>query len=226
MSDTAKMTRSEMLAALLWLPVHILLLPELLRLWRVGAAARELVRYALGAVWMLGMLRRFFRRECRDLRGKAGGCLSMAVGSFFALLAANFLMGRLVWLLGGGQNPNNQAVAALGRGEFLFTAAAAVLFAPVVEETVFRAAIFEALRGRDRRWAYAVSTGLFALYHVWPYLLRDLSGWVYLLEYLPAGLLLAHCYDRAENIAAPLMLHGLTNALSMAAIWAGGGLLL
>jgi membrane protease YdiL (CAAX protease family) len=99
-----------------------------------------------------------------------------------------------------------------------------VLLAPVVEETMFRGALFGSIRLRSRAVAYIVSALAFAAYHLWPFLFTDMwrVNALYALQYIPASVILAWCYERGNSIWAPITLHALINLLANAAVRLGG----
>ncbi len=91
--------------------------------------------------------------------------------------------------------------------------AISVLLAPVVEETLFRGVVFGSLRRKNAFLGYLVSSLLFSIYHLWSYLLADFHPsllW-YLLQYLPAGLVLGWTYDYSKTLFAPIFLHMMIN---------------
>lgn len=94
-----------------------------------------------------------------------------------------------------------------------------------MEEPLFRAGVFGSVRKRSRVWAYVLSVGLFALYHVWQYAVAFADP-LYLLmaiEYIPAGVALCWAYERTGSIWSPVFLHGLVNAMSLLALKAVRG---
>ena len=102
--------------------------------------------------------------------------------------------------------------------EYGKTAALAIFLAPLVEEPVFRGAVFGGLYRRGRRLAYGASMLLFSLYHVWGYALLDPIYWVYLLQYLPVSWLLCRCYERCNSIWGSIFFHMTVNAVSISAL--------
>lgn len=85
--------------------------------------------------------------------------------------------------------------------------------------------MFGSVRKRSRVWAYVLSVGLFALYHVWQYAVAFADP-LYLLmaiEYIPAGVALCWAYERTGSIWSPVFLHGLVNAMSLLALKAVRG---
>ena len=114
--------------------------------------------------------------------------------------------------------PNTEAVHELANQHFFFTAFLAVVLAPIVEELLFRGAIYGGLRNKSKVAAYLVSTLLFALLHVLSFLFFIPLGTLFLmmLLYIPSGFALAWSYEKSGNIWTPIFLHALMNVIALA----------
>ena len=230
-SFTSRMTRGETVAALLWLPLHVWLLPRLLvALPGTGGLSDltlNIVVYVTGALYVLLLLGRFLRRDFDPLCDHLRYCLFQVLICYGMMLAFNMLLNSLLLLIlpSESANPNNSAVMEMAGVEFGKTAALAVFLAPLVEEPVFRGAIFSGLWERSRPLAYLVSMLLFSLYHVWGYALQDPVCWLYMLQYLPVSWLLCRCYERCNSIWGSIFFHMTVNAVSLSALNALSGLL-
>ena len=218
---TSRMSKWELIAALLYLPLHVWLLPRLLTMIPATAELSDLnvnmLVYGIGTGYMLLVLGGFFRREFDPLCDYPMYCVFQIVLSYGMMLAFNMLLGLAMTLIlpADQANPNNAAVMELAGEEFGKTAAIAVFLAPLVEEPIFRGSIFGLIRRTNRNAAYAVSMLLFALYHVWGYALQDPFYWVYLLQYLPVSWLLCRCYERCNSIWGSIFLHMMINGISI-----------
>ena len=218
---TSRMSKWELIAALLYLPLHVWLLPRLLTMIPATAELSDLnvnmLVYGIGTGYMLLVLGGFFRREFDPLCDYPVYCVFQIVLSYGMMLAFNMLLGLAMTLIlpADQANPNNAAVMELAGEEFGKTAAIAVFLAPLVEEPIFRGSIFGLIRRTNRNAAYAVSMLLFALYHVWGYALQDPFYWVYLLQYLPVSWLLCRCYERCNSIWGSIFLHMMINGISI-----------
>lgn len=218
----SRLSPFELIAVLLWLPVHLLLLPLLFS--RVGTklsdAELNLLVYAVGAAYMLLAAHRFLRRDFDPLLDRPGWVLLEVGVCYGAMLLMNLAVGGLLSLFLGeqAQNPNNEAVVDLALRDYGKISAAVIFLAPIVEECIFRGAIFGALRRFHRIGAMAVSVLAFALYHVWGYAIADPVFWLYALQYVPAGYLLCRCYERCDSIWASIFFHMLVNAGSLRAL--------
>lgn len=226
---TSTMSLRERAAAIGYIPVHVYLLPLLLakslgdRL--PSALSLNVVCYSIAAAFLLLCLWRFYRREFDALCDFGPGVLLDVAKSYGMLLVCNLAVGVFLILLGQKSNPNNSEIFSLAGQDLGMTAAVAVFLAPLAEEAMFRGGVFGLLRPRSRAAAYLVSMLLFALYHVWSYALADPTAWIYLLQYLPAGFLLARVYEKTNSLWASIFLHMTVNGVSMLLISSMGELL-
>jgi membrane protease YdiL (CAAX protease family) len=86
----------------------------------------------------------------------------------------------------------------------------ACVFAPIMEETFFRALLFNAIRTRYGFWAGAVVSGLcFGLAHGEPAIIIPLAL---------GGIVLAFVYSYTRNIVASMITHGLFNSFTVIAV--------
>ncbi len=225
MSFTSRLTKGETIAALVWLPIHIILLPKLLGILfdagYIGEPAANLLLYATGGLYMLILLGRFLRREFDPLCDRPFFCLLQAGGSYIAMMFFNALFAVVLLLLSGEEivmNPNNQAVTGLAAESPGYIRATGIFLAPIVEELMFRAGIFGTIRHKKRVLAYIVSMLAFGIYHVWAYLPQNPLYILFIIQYLPVSWLLCRCYEKTNTIWTPIFMHMLVNAVSMAAI--------
>ena len=220
---TSALSRREALAVLCWLPVHLVLLPLLLSVLAARGQLTEPVAtflcYALSFLFLIAATFRFLRRDFDPLAERPLFVAANVFSCYLLMLAFNGLIVFLILrLLPESENPNNANVTALVARDLGPMKAALIFLAPVVEELLFRAGLFGLLRRRNRVLAYAVSTLLFALGHVLSYALSEPAYWLYLIEYLPAGFLLARCYERSNSIWGSIFFHMLVNGVAVSAL--------
>lgn len=115
------------------------------------------------------------------------------------------------------QNINDAGIAQYTREQFWLTAFGTVILVPTAEETLFRGLIFGGLRQKNRALAYAVSILFFAFIHVMGYFgAAPLSLLLLcLIQYIPAGLVLAFAYEYSGSILAPILIHTAVNAIAI-----------
>ena len=216
------MRNYEKVIGILYIPFHVLLLPVILALitgvagWNPDNATLNLILYAFGALFLLLSMNRFWRGTIRDLAGAPVRALQAVILGIVMYYAISIVIGIIMMLLAGELiNPNTAAVNDIMALNPDMTFVIMVLLAPIAEETMFRGALFGTIRQKSRILAYIVSILLFAVYHLWGFALFDggINVWVYALQYLPAGIALAWCYEWSGSLVVPVVLHALINLI-------------
>ena len=221
------MERAERIAGWVWLPVHMFALSTLVSLLAKGLASGgtpvsdaqvTLIYYAISFAYVLILLFRYLRRSFGDLCSHKLDSLQAIVIGYVLYYVLGYLVSALLGLADLRlTNPNNELVIQQTKLNPNVMTVVSVLLAPVAEETLFRGVAYGTLRGKSVFLAYLVSTVLFAVYHMWSFLL-DGYGWtilLYMLQYVPGGIALAWCYEKSKNIWAPILLHMLVNFISV-----------
>jgi hypothetical protein len=135
-----------------------------------------------------------------------------------ALYGLNELAYRLSNLIvANPTNLNDSAISAQIDSAPHMTALIVIFLAPFVEEVLFRGLVFGNLRHKSRPVAYVVSCLLFALLHVWQFVVgtHDLTYFLLTLQYLVPGLVLAWAYDHSGTLWTSIGIHAIANALSV-----------
>ena len=225
---TSRMNTRELIMALVWLPIHVFGLP-LLGGWLLAEGIltelqANLMIYVAGTVYILLAEFTFLRREYDPLCDHFFYCAIQVLSCYIGMLALNMLSSGILSLLGklAGSaeelnNLNNDAIMDYVLQERNVTSAMVIYLAPIVEEVLFRGAIFGGIRGKSRRAAYLLSVLLFSVYHVWGYASADPAYWLYLLQYIPAGLMLCRCYEKTNSVWTCIFFHMLTNGIALRA---------
>lgn len=225
---TNPMKKTEKILGFLYLAIHIVLLPWLLPILyehfhqRLHIALSDpgmnLVYYIISFVFVLVFLFRYLRGGFSDfIDSPLRSLQAIILAYFFNYIATLLLSVLLALIMKETVNPNSQEVIRQTKLDPNAVMVIAVLLAPIVEETLFRGALFGAVREKSRFLAYVASILLFALYHLWQFFLGGFQAQdlLYLLQYLPAGLALCWCYERSGTIWAPILLHAAINFISI-----------
>ena len=219
-SFTCRLTRGEAIASLVYLPVHVFLLPVLMSyvlLWlapNTKDVTFNFIYYAIGAGYMLLFELKFLRREFDPLCDRLTYCLLEVLAGYGLMIMMNFAVNALLSIL-PADNPNNAAMIDMARLDMGPVFAVSVFLAPFVEELTFRAGVFGLLRRHSRRLAYVVGVLLFSLYHIWHYAIFDVRELLYIIQYIPASFVLCRCYERTDTVWGPIFLHMFINAMSL-----------
>ena len=220
-------TRAEKIFGIIYIFVHSLLLPQILGLVsviapRYGLEISEndlnLIYYMVSFIIVLIFMFRFLRKSFSDIFDGFGRFLTTAaLGCVIYYAAAAAVNGALALVMPDLINPSVESEIELTKLDYDKTLVIAVLLAPLVEESIFRGALFGTIRPKSAFLAYAVTAVLFAVYHLWPYFIADFN-WLdllYLFQYIPVGLILAWCYERSGTIWTPMLVHALINLVAV-----------
>ena len=210
-----------------WMAFQLLLLPQLvssaagLLPISLNEAGVNLCYHMVCFLAVFSIFQKYLWDSCRwaKLHWKrfALVCLLALAGYY----AASWGLTRLiVHLEPSFSNRNDQTILHLRQQGLFLTALATVLFAPLSEECLFRGLLFGEARKRSRWGAYLLSALCFALLHMLGYFgtYTPLQLMLSLVQYLPAGLILAWSYEKSQTLAAPIAIHTIINAISMVQI--------
>ncbi len=220
------MLKSERIAGYIYLPIHavvlIFFMPAVC-VWLFGdgitTAEMNLCLYALSFLVVLITMFRFLRASFSDFFDNVIRSLQTVALGYVFYYVMMFAVSLVILLAESGiANPNTEAILQETRLNKNVMIVVAVLFAPIVEESLFRGAVFGSIRQKNRAAAYIVSTLLFAVYHLWQYFYVDGFSWtlaLYLLQYIPPSIALAWSYERSSSIWSPILIHAFINLLSI-----------
>ncbi|WP_249029944.1 CPBP family intramembrane glutamic endopeptidase [Tannockella kyphosi] len=138
-----------------------------------------------------------------------------------SLMYAMSLLGSLIIVLVLGTDAvetgssNQQLFEALQSVGPIFMFLQAVIFAPILEELLFRGIIFRSLSNRNIYLAHFISAFSFGLVHVYSYLVAgDLTQLIYMVMYILMGLALSIAYQKKGTIIVPIIIHLLNNGIA------------
>lgn len=224
--DMPVMTKREIRAGLIYLPVQLLVLPALLAyaaylLLPVPPSDGKInfLFFCINFLFIIVIFHRFLAQSLRAARW--GRVLFCAVWGFAAYLACNlFVSPLLLWLIPDFANVNDAAISVMAQQDYALIACGTVLLVPLTEELLYRGLLFGALYRRHRILAYAVSMAFFAAIHVLGYIGLYPAKLLLacFLQYLPAGLCLAWAYAHSGSIFAPVLLHTVINFIGISSM--------
>lgn len=200
-------------AGWLWLALQFTVLPRLVGLLGLDGGTSNLLFHAISTLAVAVIFRRTLEENLRRETGRRFWlvCVQALTGYY----AAGQLLSLLIWQLAPEfLNRNDQVLLGM-KGHWLLLTT--VVLAPVNEECLFRGLIFSRLRQRSRFWGYCLSSLLFGLIHVLGYLgqYTPVEFALALLQYLPAGLILAWSQERTQTLTTPILIHATINAISL-----------
>ncbi len=207
-----------------WMAFQYLLLPQLVSVTLGVVCSDALVNFVYHLLSFLGVfliLREHLPSAFRRAAAHPKRCVLVCVLSLMVYYAAAWAVTAAIRQLEPAfSNRNDGAILLLRRDGLVLTAISTIFLAPLSEECLFRGLIFGQTLKKSRMGAYALSAVCFALIHVMGYLgtYTPLQLVLSLVQYLPAGLILAWSYEKSGTIAVPILIHMTINAISMVQI--------
>ena len=221
------MSRTEKILGWLYMAVSLLILPQLLN-WvnnqladPIPEATLIFVLYLTNFLFIAGIFHAFLRASLVAAWRDIWNFIQAVILGYVAYLAASKVMDFLMsFLVPGFSNINDAAIADLAKSNYILMLVGVVFLAPVTGEMLYRGLIFRELLHTSKAAAYLVSMAAFAAIHVLGYIGSEDIGRLVLcfIQYLPAGLCLAWTYTKADNIAAPMVVHAIVNAVAIGAL--------
>ena len=210
----------ETVSGFVYLAFQMLFLPSLLAWFNaqmgqpLSTAELNFVFYLINFMAMLLIFHDFLGRSASQVGQHPIYVAEGVILGFVGYYAMNWLV---TWLMQhffpGFSNYNDEAIAAMSRGNYFLMFVGTVILVPPFEECVYRGLIFRNLYAKSKWAAYTVSILAFAIIHIIGYF-GKYSAWELLLavaQYLPAGLCLAWSYTRSDTIFAPILIHAAIN---------------
>lgn len=130
----------------------------------------------------------------------------------------NFIINLAILIFIGSETSNNQAsLIEMLDQRMLSTALLSVLFAPFVEELVFRGSLFSLFYKKNRKLCICIASCAFGFLHVFSSIFaQDWSDLIYFFSYASMGYCLCRCYEQTKTIYGPIFLHVLNNTIGIA----------
>lgn len=131
---------------------------------------------------------------------------------------ANLAMNVLILLIFDHNTSGNQALVETGFAMYpILYAFTAVIFAPIVEEILFRGVLYQELRNKKQYLIpLAISSLSFGLIHTLPMFLlsHDSSEFLFLIVYTIMGYLITRAYEKTGSIWASIGVHFVNNLIA------------
>jgi len=210
-----------------YLAFQMLFLPAMLRFVNthlehpLNSAELNFVFYLVNFIAVLLIFQRFLGNSLDHVWQHPIYFLEAVILGFVFYYLCNY---ATTWIMGqffpGFSNYNDEAIAAMSRGNYFLMLIGTVVLVPPVEECFYRGLIFRNLYAKSKLAAYLVSILAFAIIHIIGYFgqYSALELLLAVAQYLPAGLCLAWAYTRADTIFAPILIHAAINFIGIHAM--------
>lgn len=156
---------------------------------------------------------KFLKNEFFKIKGHLISFLIITISGFVILYGLSYIINYLYdYYAVGTSNNQNIIIDYIKYGSSVLTFIAVVLLTPVVEELVYRGAIFNLCP--NRALAYFLSIVFFALPHMLSTSADILTWFLLLIPYLVSAIILTIIYDQSKNIYASIIAHMCNNLLA------------
>lgn len=140
---------------------------------------------------------------------------------YIMMIVASSMVTVPIILISDTYTSNNQiAIEYMFEQNLIYSVFAVAIFAPIVEELIFRGVIYKNMRRIFTVGAsVAVSSSVFALMHfIISLAMNDFSDIIFLPTYIVPSIFLCLIYEKYDNIFAPIFLHLANNSIGLIAI--------
>lgn len=141
---------------------------------------------------------------------------------YVLLMFLNMVFGIVIMKIFGDVEAGNQALLEEGFSQYpVLLAFTAVVFAPIVEEIVFRGVLYQSLRSEKRYIIPTVISSVsFGIIHTLPMYFQtgNVSELAFLLVYSGMGFALVRSYEKSGNIWTSISVHFLNNLIATIAM--------
>ena len=222
--SSVSLTNRETVSGISYLIFQLIFLPGML-IWTNGLldtplsdAELNFCFYLINFMAMLVIFHDFLGRSAGYAFRNFIDLVQAVILGLVAYYACSWVTEKLIGLLVPSfSNYNDEAIAAMSRGNGFLILIGTVVLVPPVEECFYRGLIFRNLLGKSRILAYMASILAFAMIHIIGYIgtYAPLELCMAFLQYLPAGLCLAWAYTKAGTIFAPIFIHAAINFIAI-----------
>ena len=222
------MTKAQAIYGIFFIPFHSVLLP--LAFSSVYAkimvpagiilseATINLVLYSMSFLILLFPMLSYLRNSFSAIFDHPGKFITSVLMGISAHYVLSFILSFLLLLIMPElANPNTDAIISEANNNTAQTLVFTVLLAPIIEETIFRGALFGTIRKKHRILAYIITTIVFSIYHLWSFFFISYSNalWLYLLQYVPITVILCLTYEKVGTLWSPILIHAVINFISI-----------
>ncbi len=205
----------------IYLLFEVFLLPVLLQSFNRALAAPlndallNFLYFSVNVLAVVLIFGRFLRKNLlRSFRFPKQTLLFALIGFAAYFLCRNAMALLVRAFFSDYVNQNDQQLWLMTAQAPAFMMIGTILLAPVAEEILHRGLVFGALYERSPLRAYVLSALIFASIHILSQIGSASVGYLLLslIQYLPAGLIFAWCYQRSGSVFTPILIHIANNA--------------
>lgn len=181
----------------------------------------SMIGYILTIIFTVWITKPLLQDSFKQLKSHFLRNVLMMVVGVFAILIVNLILGVIIsFFTESVESANQQVIAENAVIAPFFTLFASTIFAPIVEECVFRGGVFTYLRKKHSfLFAMMISSILFGFIHVLDSLLSgNYADLIFLLVYTGLGFVLSYSYEKTNSIYVSMVIHLGNNLIAFLAM--------
>ena len=181
----------------------------------INYATAIILLYLLYIILLVAYYRKDLIKEFKDFKVNHKQYLKKAINYWLKGLFISIVASMIIGMIGLKNNTNQESNIALLRQMPVIEAISAIIFAPIIEELVFRKGFKKVTNNKH---LFAIATGLlFALAHVTSSIkaVSDLIMLIYLVPFGALGIAFGYTYYENDNIYSTIFIHSLHNAINI-----------
>lgn len=224
---TVTMRRHETVLGFIYIFLQTFILPVILVIinniisQQLSGAALNFVSFAINFICVTVIFNKYLISSFQIVLSQPKHVFNTCLKGFGLYWLGTILINSLVISLDPSfSNVNDENIAILTDQNFSLMAVGTVILVPVVEETLYRGLVFGQLYRKNHIIGYLISIVLFSALHIIGYigLYSPFRLLLCFLQYIPAGIVLAWTYVKADSIWAPIFIHMIINLIGILAM--------
>ncbi len=221
------LTDREIALGYVYLVVDFLFLPLMLNTFNsilthpLNAAWTNFLYFFFNFLFLCLIFQKYLKKSFIHAGKNTLRFLLYSILGFAVYQLCNFLLSYvIVRLYPAFANMNDASISHMLTDNFVIMSIGTIFFVPVAEELIHRGLIFTSMYRKSPAAAYIFSTIFFAAIHVIGYVgTADRMTLLFsLIQYIPAGLILAKAYEKSGCILVPMLIHASVNAMGIFAL--------
>ena len=192
------------------------LTPEILKASAITQAYGNLVSYVISCVLVVIFLRKYLVEDALKIKENPLKFIGLSLLAGLLFIVISFVIDfAFSYLVDSSQNQQNIEMI-MSYGGAVPMVLAVVLFAPVVEELIYRKAIFKLFENNSITACYVASIIFFTLPHMLSSDMSNMLTWfLQCIPYAACGFMLCYIYHKSNhNIYAVIIAHMMNNLLA------------
>lgn len=178
----------------------------------------QMISTLITLILSIYLVRDTLKRSFRYFKTRIGDNSKVIIRGLLTMYGLNIVLSLIIYMISGESTTGNQELIESGFSVYpVLYAFTAVIFAPIVEELIFRGVLYQELRSKNSyKLPIIISSVSFGLIHTLPIYLSGGNSveMLFLLVYTAMGFILTMVYEKTGSIYSSISLHLLNNLIA------------